>query len=123
MAILITQGTQTSVYTKTNAGTDVQVVKLDVGSGTALADFGGTIVAVNNLVNGTVRVSLGTIVGGTIGNLNAGTITSLVFGTVDTFYRHPDAFATIVSNTGTALGTVKAGVSGSAHYITDMVIS
>ena len=117
MAILITQGTQTSVYTKTNAGTDVQVVKIDVGSGTNLADFGGTISRVTDLLKGTVT----NLVSGTINALASGTISA---GTVQPYgLRHADAFATIVSNSGTVLGTVKAGVAGSAHYITDMLIS
>ena len=106
MPVTITSGTQQPVYVKDNAGTSVQVVKIDVGSGTALADFGGTI---TNLVSGTINA------------LASGTISA---GTIQPYgLRHADAFATIVSNSGTVLGTVKAGVAGSAHYITDMLIS
>ena len=119
MSVTINEGTATQIYTKTNAGTEIQVVKLDVGSGTAVADFGGTITAVNsvaNLVKGTITaLATGTITGGTLGNLN--------FGTVDTYYRHPDAFATVVSTGTNTFGTIKAAVAGSAIYITDLIIS
>ncbi len=64
---------------------------------------------------GTIVVSGGTILGGTVGNLN--------FGTVDLFYRHPDRFATVVSTGTSTMGTIKAGVSGSVIYVTDMIIS
>jgi len=117
--IKINEGTATTIKTDTVSGAEYQVVKLDVGAAGASSLFTGTIKDVTNIANltkGTVTaLATGTITGGTLGNLN--------FGTVDTFYRHPDAFATIVSNTGTALGTVKAAVNGSAHYITDMTIS
>ena len=106
MSVTINEGTATEIYTKLNAGTEIQVVKLDVGSGTAVADFGGTITAVNSVAN---------LVSGTLGNLN--------FGTVDTYYRHPDAFATVVSTGTNTFGTIKAAVAGSAIYITDLIIS
>ena len=57
MSVTITEGTQTQIYTKLNAGTEVQVVKLDVGVGTAFADFGGTIKEIGNLVGGTVQTN------------------------------------------------------------------
>lgn len=95
MAVQITQGTQTSIYTKTNAGTDVQVVKLDIGSGTAFADFGGTITEVGNVVKGTIT----SVQGGTIGNLNFGTVA---------MSKVPVAVATAF----TAFGTTGAGVWG-----------
>lgn len=118
MAVQITQGTQTPIYTKLNGGTEIQVVKLDIGAGTAVADFGGTIARVTDILKGTITsvagLNTGTVT--VVGNLNTGTVQN--YG-----LRHADAFATIVSNNGTALGTVKAGVAGSAHYITDMTIS
>ena len=95
MAITINEGTAVDVYTKLSSGTEIQVVKLDVGAGTAIADFGGTITSVTNLA----------------------------FGTVDTFYRHPDRFATVVSTGTSVMGTVKGSVGGSAIYVTDLVIS
>lgn len=123
MAITINEGTQVDVYTKVNAGTEIQIVKLDVGSGTAIADFGGTITAVNNLANGTVRISVGTVTTGTLQNLVSGTINS---GTVDSLNigrRHADEFATVVSTGTNVLGTIRAAVSGSAIYVTGLVIS
>lgn len=81
----INEGTQTDIYIKTNAGTAVQVVKLDVGSGTALADWGGTVTS--NVNSGTINVgtvaisnspvvtvSAGSLVGTVVANVNTGTI-------------------------------------------------
>ena len=129
MAVTINEGTQTDVYTVVNAGTEIQVVKLDVGAGTAIADFGGTITAVNNLANGTVRISVGTITTGTLQNLISGTINAIAAGTITngtilTFgLRHADEFATVVSTGTNTLGTIRAAVSGSAIYVTGIVIS
>ena len=73
--IVINQGTQSSIYVKDNAGTSVQVVKLDIGSGTELADFGGTINRVTDLLKGTIT-SVGTVPG--VGTLtNVGSVTNL----------------------------------------------
>ena len=126
MAIQITQGTQTNVFTKVvTGGTEVQVVKLDIGSGTNLADFGGTITEVGNLVKGTITK----LEGGTLGNLSAGTLTALTNGTIGAGtiqpygLRHADAFSTVISSGTSTLGTIKAAVSGSAIYLTDLIIS
>ena len=85
MALQVTQGTQTPVYTLLNGGTEIQVVKLDVGGGTNLQDF--------------------STIGGQLG------------------MRHTDAFATVVSTGTNTLGTIKAGVSGSVIYVTDLIVS
>jgi len=135
MALTVTQGTQTAVYTKLNAGTEIQVVKLDIGAGTAIADFGGTINRVTDLLKGTVT-SVGTLPGvGTLTNVgsltNVGTVkgidTVAAVTTVNSIpaigARHADAFATVVSTGTSTMGTIKAAVSGSAIYITDLVIS
>ena len=37
--------------------------------------------------------------------------------------RHADAFATVVSTGTNTLGTIKAGVSGSVIYVTDLIVS
>ena len=117
MSVQLTQGTQTIIRTDLVMGTETQVVRLDIGSGTTASNFGGTISRVTDLLKGTVT----NLVSGTINALASGTISA---GTVQPYgLRHADAFATIVSNSGTVLGTVKAGVAGSAHYITDMLIS
>lgn len=74
MAVTINNGTAQPIYVKDNSGTSVQVIKLDVGSGTALQDFGGTITRVNTI--GTLEV--GTVVVGSVANIgvihNAGTL-------------------------------------------------
>jgi hypothetical protein len=104
MAVQITQGTQTAIYSKLNGGTEIQVVKLDIGSGTSVADFGGTITEVGNLVKGTVTV------------LTAGTVSNIGL-------THANAFATTVSTGTLTLGTIKPAVSGSVIYVTDLIVS
>jgi hypothetical protein len=112
MSVTVTQGTQTPIYSLDNGGTEIQVIKLDIGSGTTIQDFGGTITAVANLIKGTVTK----VEGGTIGNI--------ISGTVDTIgLLNANAFSTTVTTGTTTLGTIKAGVNGSVIYITDIVIS
>ena len=124
--INITQGTQSNIATDAIGTVNYQIVKLDRGAAGASSLFTGTLDA---LTIGSVRMTVGTLTGGTLQNLVSGTVNALASGTVSagtvqTYgLRHADAFATIVSNSGTVLGTVKAGVAGSAHYITDMLIS
>lgn len=112
MAIQITQGTQTNIYTKLNAGTEIGVVKLDIGSGTAISDFGGTLLALNNLAAGTVTA------------LSKGTVST---GTVDSISQlPPNSWGTTISTGGTGgsnLGTIKAAVAGSQIFVTDLIIS
>jgi hypothetical protein len=99
MAVTITQGTQTNIKTTTDSGAEIQHIRND----------GGTVALVSNLTTGTVA--------------RVGTVLNVTFGTFDTFYRHPDNFATTV-NTGTnVMGTIKAAVSGSAIYVTDLIVS
>ena len=94
-AVKINQGTSTTIQTVAVGGTETQVVRLDIGSGATAAEFGGTIKSVTNLA----------------------------FGTVDTFYRHPDGFVAIAQTGTNTFGTIKAAVSGSVIYVTDVVIS
>ena len=101
----INEGTQSFITTTAN-GTEI-IPHSQVS--------GGTLGVVSNLTQGTVRMSVGTLTTGTLQNLN--------FGTVDTFYRHPDAFATVVSTGTLTLGTIRAAVSGSQIFVTDLVIS
>src|SRR3990167_4285794 len=76
MAVTVNEGTQTDIYSVANAGTEIQVVKLDVGAGTAISDFGGTVRDVANITKGTVtRVEGGTIAVNMLsGTLNVGTV-------------------------------------------------
>ena len=108
-AVKINQGTQTTVQTVAVGGTETQVVRLDIGSGATAGEFGGTINRVTDLLKGTVTT--------------VSSVSNLVFGTIDTFYRHPDAFATVVTTGTNTFGTIKAAVAGSAIYITDLIIS
>ena len=59
------------------------------------------------------------------GTLNVGTVVNNG-GTViaDTYtFRHGDEFSTVVSSGTSTLGTIKAAVSGSAIYVTDIIMS
>ena len=115
----INEGTQTIIHTVTNAGTQIQVVKLDAGVGTAVLNWGGTIPTVANLTNGTVRISVGTI---TTGSLSQ--VAMVNAGTMQTFgQRHADEFATVVNSGTSVLGTIRAAVAGSVIYVTSCVIS
>ena len=105
MSVNINQGTQTSINTTTVGTVETQVVRIDVGSGTASQQWRGLVTENGGTLNRT----------GTVLNVN--------FGTFDTFYRHPDRFATVVSTGTNTLGTIKPAVSGSAIYVTDIIIS
>ena len=59
--------------------------------------------------------------GGTLTALGIGTI---AVGTIlNIGLRHGDEFATTVQGTGTATGTIRSSVAGSAIYVTGIVIS
>ena len=106
MALTINEGTQTDVLSVLNGGTEIPYVKLDAGVGSAVQDWGGTIPTVANLTNGTVHISVGTIVGGTIQNLVSGTINALASGTLT-----GGTLQNLVSGTINALasGTITGG--------------
>jgi len=110
MAIGIQEGTQTFLKSTTVGTTEVSHVQIE----------GGTVGLVSVLAKGTIAVGT---VSMTTGTMNGGTLSNLNFGTVDSFYRHPDEFATVVSTGTSTLGTLKAAVSGSAIYITDLTVS
>ena len=118
MAVVITEGTQSTIKT-TDSGGHIQHVRED----------GGTIGIVSNLTNGTVRVGVGTITTGTLQNLVSGTINAIAAGTITNGtvitqgLRHADEFATVVSTGTNVLGTIRAAVAGSAIYVTDLVVS
>lgn len=103
-------------------------VKLDVGAGGLTSAFTGTLGAVTNLAGGTVT-SVANLAAGTLTRLTAGTITALGAGTItngtvlNIGLRHGDEFATCVNLTGTATGTIRAAVAGSAIYVTSIVVS
>ena len=75
-AISVNQGTQTVIQTQLVGGTETPVVRLDTGSGTTSAEFGGTITRVNTIGTlglGSVVVTTGTLATGTLQNLVSGT--------------------------------------------------
>src|SRR3990167_8709332 len=98
-AVLINQGTQTTIQTAAVGGTETGVVRLDVGSGTVAAEFGGTISKLPS--DGTLTaLAAGTITGGTLTNLVSGTINALAAGTITTGTVSMTT-GTVVLNTGT----------------------
>jgi hypothetical protein len=99
MSVTINEGTLTAIKTTTDSGAEIQHVRND----------GGTVGVLSNLVTGTVA--------------RVGTVQNVNFGTFDTFYRHPDRFGTVVSTGTNTMGTIKAGIAGSAIYVTDLIIS
>lgn len=98
MAITINEGTQTNVLTDLVVGTETQVVRLDMGDGTAESRFGGTITELTNIVGGTIISDRYT-------------------------FRHADSFGSVGTVAGTANTNVHAAVAGSVIYATDVVIS
>ena len=129
MAVTITEGTSVDIYTKVNAGTEIQVVKLDVGSGTAIADFGGTLTEVGNLVKGTITalakgtISAGTIDAGSLPNVaqvhNAGPLQAGTVQINTVPVQTPLTFGTLGTAGGSFFATVSgASGAGTKHYIT-----
>jgi hypothetical protein len=101
MGVTITQGTQTTINTVINNGTHTQVVKLDMGAGSASSMFSGTIPEITNIVGGTV---------------NRGTVLPIGI-------RHADEFATVISTGTSDMGTVRGSVAGSQIFVTSLVVS
>lgn len=108
MTIGINEGTQTNLKSTTDTGEEISHVRVDGGT--------TTVTTINTMGTLGSASSIGQV-------HNAGTVQILKFGTVDTFYRHPDEFATTVSTGTNVMGTIKPAVSGSAIYITDIIVS
>ena len=119
MPLTVTEGTQTDVYSVANSGTEIPIIKLDMGAGTTLSGFTGTILRVTDLLRGTVT-NLAT---GTINALAAGTITAGSIDTLNIGRRHADEFATVVSTGTNVMGTIRAAVSGSQIFVTGLIVS
>lgn len=115
--ILITQGTATNLPVDLIGTVNYPIAKLDIGALGASVPFTGTLGAVTNVAGGTI----GVLTAGTITGLSKGTIST---GTVDAISQFPpNQWGTNVVTTGSALGTIKAAVAGSAIFITDLIIS
>lgn len=100
------------------------VTKIDIGAAGASSAWTGNVgVGSGTITTGSIKVTTGTVNAGTIntGTINTGTIN---IGTVDTKTALPlNYWGTTIQSSGTALGTLKALVSGSAIHITDIIIS
>lgn len=110
----VTQGTQTNLANDP-VGTNVYPIsKIDIGGAGASSLFTGTLGAITNLAGGTITaLAKGTVSAGTIN-----------VGTIDTISQlPPNNWGTVVSTGTTALGTIKAAVSGSQIFVTDLIIS
>ena len=120
MSLIVNEGTQTTVYSDQLGGTEVPIVKLDVGAAGVSSAFTGTLGAVTNLVGGTVtRIGGGSIVA-TGGTINTGTVFAQTIGTE---LKPTNEIATAVTLTGTATGTLAAASAGSIHYVTTLIVS
>ena len=119
----INEGTQRFLAANQNGTEHIPFTKLDAGIGSARQDWNGTVPFVGNLNSGTVtRIGGGSIVV-TAGTFGAGTINRGTFQNIGTSIRHAAEFATAVTLTGTATGTLQAAVSGSVHYVTSAIVS
>lgn len=84
----------------------------------------GTQTFITSTASGTELIPHQVVDGGTLQNLASGTLNALASGTILTFgIRHPDEFATLVSSGTSTLGTIRAGVTGSAIYVTHLMVS
>ena len=97
-ALLINTGTALTMASDDISSVHYPRVKISVGADGAAADWAGTI--------------------GTVAVVNAGSIDTLGIGR-----RHADEFATVVSTGTNVLGTIRAAVSGSAIYVTGLIVS
>src|SRR3990167_4670674 len=114
--ISVNTGTATTIRTDDVDGVQYPVVKIDVGADGASSAFTGTLDAITNLAGGTLT-ALGA------GTVTAGTINRGTFQSIGTSIRHAAEFATAVTLTGTATGTLQVAVSGSVHYVTSAIVS
>jgi hypothetical protein len=120
-ALVVNIGTALTMASDDISSVHYPRVKIAVGADGAAADWQGTINSVAALTSGSVRMTVGTITTGSITNL-----ASLISGSVDTLgigRRHADEFATVISSGTSTLGTIRAAVSGSAIYVTSLIIS
>lgn len=124
----VSAGTGVTLAADDIGGVYTPRIKLDVGADGLTSAFTGTLASITNLAAGTVT-SVANLAAGTVTRLNGGTLTALGIGTIsvgtvlDIGLRHGDEFATVVTGTGTATGTVRAAVAGSAIYVTTAIIS
>ena len=113
MSLTINEGTQTDVYSLVNGGTEIPVVKLDVGNGTAIQDYGaiGGQVGLRHPDRWSVAANTGT---STLGTLRAAVAGSVIYLT-DIVISGTAATNVEIGDGGTAnllLGTLYLGAAG-----------
>lgn len=115
----VTQGTSTQLANDQVGTTVYPISKIDVGNTGSSVPWQGSVV----ISSGSLVQTIGTINTGTMVN-NGGTVGVLQLGTVDAVSALPlNNWATTINVAGTAFGTLKSGIGGSAIYITDLVIN
>lgn len=119
--VTVNEGTQTNIAADLVGTQQYQIIKLDRGAAGVSSLFTGTLDAVTNVAGGTITSLVkGTISTGTF-SMTTGTLS---VGTIDAVSQlPPNNFATVISSGTSTLGTIKAAVSGSQIFITDLVIS
>lgn len=125
-ALVVNTGTALTMASDDISSVHYPRVKIAVGADGAAADWQGTINSVAALTSGSVRMTVGTLTTGSItdlANLYKGTITAGSIDTLNIGRRHADEFATVVSSGTSVMGTIKAAVSGSAIYVTGLIVS
>lgn len=125
----VTAGTTNGLPVDTVSGTMFPYSKIDVGAvGSSVPWQGSVTVNGGSIVQTVGTVNTGTINTGTINVgtfvANGGTIGTLGIGTVDAVSALPlNVWGTTINTAASAFGTIKAAVSGSTIYITDLEIS
>lgn len=113
-SLQITQGTNSNIAFDavggTAAGTNYQVVKIDMGGAAASSPFTGTLGAVTNLAGGTINNGTFVANGGTVQINNVPIQAPLTFGTLGT--AGGSFFGTISGTSG----------AGTKHYVTGFSI-
>ena len=110
MSIIINEGTESTIYTTQIGGTETGIVRLDVGVGTTVDNFGGTIRAVANLAKGTVTK----LEGGTLGEVTSlTTLSNLTNGSVN-------ILTGTIQSVGTNVGIGTLSNVGSINTVTSV---
>lgn len=114
MAVTVNEGTQTDIYSTENAGTEIQIVKLDIGAGSAISDFGGSISSVGKgtIQNDPTPPVIGTSYG-TLGTAGAATWGTLIAAAGAGTYQYVSGVDIIVASGTVDVAVTNIGIGGS----------